>query len=306
MQPGRDPRVGQLSEALYHAHLPHRHLVSAGKQPDERGQPGGRAGQFQAAARNPAPARLGNLRQPLALETRLLRGIHHARVREEVAHQESPVRRRAQLELGLEAADAREVEVLTLPAGRPHGAVGEARGERHVRNQVVHLVPVAGDPAQQRSPPLLHAELASRELLGAKRLVGDGHVVAHAEHAVLLVERRHAEALISGRAQVGGGRRVVEQRHAPARDDALDVVEGLLGGNAGRGRGVVPGGVVAVPVVAADAADDLQGRNRREHILDEDAGDELLAPGVPRAGARQRASTATAASTTTTGSATTR
>jgi hypothetical protein len=47
------------------------------------------------------------------------------------------------------------------------------------------------------------------------------------------------------------------------------------------GRRVVPRAVVAVPVVAAAA--DLQRRDRRVHVLQEDAADELLAAGIARA-----------------------
>ena len=61
---------------------------------------------------------LGHLREPLALEGRLLRGVDDPRVGEEIAREEAPVAAEPQLQLGLDAADAREVEVLALAARR--------------------------------------------------------------------------------------------------------------------------------------------------------------------------------------------
>src|SRR5262249_7601900 len=127
---------------------------------------------------------------------------------------------------------------------------------------------------------LLHAELSAGQLLRAQRCVGDRHVAAHAEHAILLVERRHAEALVGRRAQIGGGRRVIERGDPSARNEALDVVEGLVRGYAGRRRGVVAWGMVAVPVVAAGAPDDLRGGDGCIPALQETTADELLAASV--------------------------
>src|SRR5207249_6782402 len=125
-------------------------------------------------------------------------------------------------------------------------------------------------------PALLHAQLAPGEALGTQVLVRDGDVVAHAEDAVELVERRDAEALVRGGAHVRGRRRVEERGDPRAREDAVDVGERLARGYAAprrRGR-VTPGAVVAIPVVAADPPDELQGGMRRVHVLEEDAAEE--------------------------------
>src|SRR5439155_875256 len=60
---------------------------------------------------------LRDLREALALQARLLRGLDDARVGEEIAGDEAPLLAEPELELGLDAADAREVEVLALAAG---------------------------------------------------------------------------------------------------------------------------------------------------------------------------------------------
>ena len=70
-----------------------------------------------------------------------------------------------------------------------------------------------------------------------------------------------------------------EQGAARAREEPLAVPERLPGRHAGRGRRVLPVAVVVGPVVDADAADQLQHGKRRIHVLQEDAGQELLASG---------------------------
>src|SRR2546428_5241942 len=228
---------------------------------------------------------LGDLGEPLALEGRLRRRLDDARVAEEVARDEPPLARQTELELALEPADAREIEVLALAAGRARRAVGQRGGQCDVRHEVAHLGPERRDARLQGPPALLHAQLAPRDALGTQVLVRDGDIVAHAEDAVELVEGRDAEALARRGAHVRGRRRVAERSDPRAREDAVEIRELLARGYAAsrRRRRVTPGAVVGPPVVAADPADQLPRGMGRGHVLEEDAADKLLAPGDARA-----------------------
>ena len=225
-----------------------------------------------------------HLGQALALEGHLLRGLQHRGVGEDVAGDDLPVAGRAHLELGLDPADARAVEILPLPARGPHRAIGQAVGQGHVGDEILHLVPEGGGAAGEWPPALLHADLAAGEPLRLQVLVGHRHVVAHAEDAVQLVDRRHPEALIGGGAHVGGGRGVHERGDARAHADPVDVRVGLAGGDAGGRRGVAPEAVVGAPVVAADARDQLEHGDGPVDVLHEEPVDLLLAARHPRAG----------------------
>src|SRR5438309_4303569 len=228
---------------------------------------------------------LGDLGEPIALEEGLLRRLDDARVAEEVTRDEPPLARQAELELALEPADAREIEVLALAAGRARRAVGQGGRQGDVRHEVAHLVPERRDTRLEGSPALLHARLAAGEALGTQVLVRDGDIGTHAEDAVELVEGRDAEALVRRGAHVRGRRRVEERGDPRAREEAVDVGERLARRYAAsrRRRRVTPGAVVAPPVVAADAPDQLPRGMGRVHVLDEDAADELLAPRDARA-----------------------
>src|SRR3989475_4933523 len=180
---------------------------------------------------------------------------------------------------------AREIEVLALAAGRARRAVGQRGRQGDVRHEVAHLVPERRDARLEGPPALLHAQLAPGEALGTQVLVRDGDIVAHAEDAVELVEGRDAEALVRRGAHVRGRRRVEERGDPRAREDAVEIRELLARGDAAsrRRRRVTPGAVVAPPVVAADAPDQLPRGTGRVHVLEEDAADKLLAPGDARA-----------------------
>jgi hypothetical protein len=115
--------------------------------------------------------------------------------------------------------------------------------------------------------------------LGAELLVGHRDVVAHPEDAKELVQRRRPEALVDRCAEVGRRRGPPEGGQTGAHRELVDVGELLARGNAGRGRGVAAGGVVREPVVGAQPADELPLGDGREDVLQEGAGDELLAAG---------------------------